>query len=366
MKKITKVLIGMLVVVLVFAACTPAAVEEVEEVVEEAVEEVEAVAEEVAEEVVEELPETDKLVIYSPNSDNLLNSTIPVFEDMYGVEVEVISAGTGEVFKRLQGEKNNPYADVAYGGAYATYMINEDLFQDYISENNANVIDLYQNTTGYITPYVLDGSIILVNKTLIGDIEIKGYKDLLNPDLAGKIVSANPTASSSAYAHLTNMLNAIGKGDYESEEGWAFVADLFANTVVIDSSSSVWKGVRDGEYTVGLSYEDPSVTLVRDGADVEVIYMEEGVVYLPAGSGIIKDAKNLLNAQRFIDLIISKEIQNTFGTTLTNRPVMANVDTPEYMTNISDINVIKEDMEYVYQNKEALQEHFKEIFVDLQ
>lgn len=312
---------------------------------------------------VEELEETDKLVIYSPNSDNLLNSTIPVFEEMYGVEVEVISAGTGEVFKRLQGEKNNPYADVAYGGAYATYMINEDLFQDYISANNDIIMDLYQNTTGYITPYVLDGSVILVNKTLIGDIEIKGYKDLLNPELAGKIVSANPTASSSAYAHLTNMLNAIGNGDYESEDAWAFVAELFANTVVIDSSSSVWKGVRDGEYTVGLSYEDPSVTLVRDGADVEVIYMEEGVVYLPAGSAIVKDCKNLLNARRFIDLITSAEIQNAFGTTLTNRPVMANVATPDYMNNISDINVIEEDMEYVYQNKEALQDHFKEIWV---
>jgi iron(III) transport system substrate-binding protein len=314
----------------------------------------------------EEAPEmeaTDKLVIYSPNSDNLLNSTIPVFEEMYGVEVEVISAGTGEVFKRLQGEKNNPYADVAYGGAYATYMINADLFQDYTSVNNDNIMELYQNTTGYITPYVLDGSVILVNKTLIGDIEINGYEDLLNPELAGKIVSANPTASSSAYAHLTNMLNAMGEGDYESEEAWAFVAELFANTVVIDSSSSVWKGVRDGEYTVGLSYEDPSATLVRDGADVKVIYMEEGVVYLPAGSGIIKDAKNLVNAQRFIDLITSAEIQNAFGTTLTNRPVMADVATPDYMTNIADINVIKEDMEYVYQNKEALQDHFKEIFV---
>ena len=312
---------------------------------------------------VEELEETDKLVIYSPNSENLLNSTIPVFEEMYGVEVEVISAGTGEVFKRLQGEKNNPYADVAYGGAYATYMINEDLFEKYVSPNNNNVMEAYQNTTGFITPYVLDGSIILVNKSLIGDIEIKGYRDLLNPELAGKIVSANPTASSSAYAHLTNMLNAIGDGDYESEEAWAFVEELFANTVVIDSSSSVWKGVRDGEYTVGLSYEDPSATLVRDGADVEVIYMEEGVVYLPAGSGIIKGAKNMLNAQRFIDLIISEEVQNTFGTTLTNRPVMANVATPDYMTPISEINVIQEDMEYCYQNKEALQDHFKEIWI---
>ncbi|MCD4672914.1 MAG: extracellular solute-binding protein, partial [Anaerolineaceae bacterium] len=238
------------------------------------------------------------------------------------------------------------------------------LFQDYVSPNDENVIELYQNTTGKITTYALDGSVLLVNKSLIGDIEINGYEDLLNPELAGKIVSANPTASSSAFAHLTNMLNAMGDGDLESEEAWAFVAELFANTVVIDSSSSVWKGVRDGEYTVGLSYEDPSITLVRDGSDVEVVYMEEGVVYLPAASGIVKDCKNLLNARRFIDLIISEDVQNVFGTELTNRPVLAEVETADYMTNFSDINVLKEDTEYVSENKEAFQDHFKEIYVE--
>jgi len=311
-------------------------------------------------------PETGKLVIYSPNSENLLNAVIPAFEAKYGVKVEVISAGSGEVFKRLEGEQNNPYADVVYGGSYATFMNNPGLFQNYVSPNNENVMEAYRNTSGYITPYVLDGSVILVNKSLIGDIEIKGYKDLLNPELAGKIVSANPTASSSAYAHLTNMLNAIGKGDYESEEAWQFVAELFANTVVIDSSSSVWKGVRDGEYTVGLSYEDPSATLVRDGADVEVIYMEEGVVFLPAASGIVKDAKNLLNAQRFIDMITSKEIQNVFSTTMTNRPVIAGVETPDYMTPFGDIKVIQEDMDYCYKNKTKITDHFQEIYVSNQ
>ena len=309
---------------------------------------------------------TDKLVVYSPNSDGLLNATIPAFEAKYGVEVEVISAGTGEVFKRLQGEKNNPYADVAFGGAFATYMINEDLFQPYTSANDNQVIEIYRNKTGFITPYVLDGSVILVNKSLIGNVEIKGYRDLLNPALEGKIVSANPTASSSAYAHLTNMLNAIGKGSYESDDAWEFVKELFSNTVVIDSSSSVWKGVRDGEYTVGLSYEDPSVQLVRDGADVKVIYMEEGVVYLPAGSGIVKGSKNLVNAQRFIDFITSSEIQDAYGTTITNRPVMAKVATPDYMVNISEINIIEEDMEYVYTNKADMQNRFKDIYVDIQ
>jgi iron(III) transport system substrate-binding protein len=309
---------------------------------------------------------TDRLVVYSPNSDGLLNATIPAFEAEYGVTVEVISAGTGEVFKRLQGEANNPYADVAFGGAFATYMINEDLFEPYVSVNNDMIIDIYQNRTGFITPYVLDGSVILVNKSLIGGIEINGYRDLLNPALAGKIVSANPTASSSAFAHLTNMLNAIGGGDLESPQAWEFVEALFTNTVVIDSSSSVWKGVRDGEYTVGLSYEDPSVQLVRDGADVEVIYMEEGVVYLPAGSGVIKGARNMVNAKRFIDWITSAQIQNAYGTSVTNRPVMANVTTPSYMTPISEINIIEEDMEFVYQNKARLQDQFKEIYVDIQ
>ena len=309
---------------------------------------------------------TDRLVVYSPNSDGLLNATIPAFEEKYSVDVEIISAGTGELFKRLQGEANSPYADVVFGGAYATFMINEDLFEPYTSVHNKDIIDIYQNTTGFITPYVLDGSLLLINKTLIGGIEINGYKDLLNPALKGKIVSANPTASSSAYAQLTNMLNAIGNGDYEDEAAWEFVKALFSNTVVIDCSSSVWKGVRDGEYTVGLSYEDPSIQLVRDGADVKVVYMEEGVVYLPAGSGVVKGAPNLVNARRFIDFITSADIQNVYGTSITNRPVMANVATPDYMVNIRDIKIIPEDMEYVYKNKQTLQDRFKDIYVDIQ
>ncbi len=297
---------------------------------------------------------TSKLVVYSPNSDGLLNATIPAFEAKYGVKVEVISAGTGEVFKRLEGEAANPYADVAFGGSYATFMTNPSLFQDYVSPNDSKVMPMYRNTSGFITPYVLDGSVILVNTNLIGDIQVNGYMDLLNPALKGKIVSANPSASSSAFAHLTNILNAIGGGNLESEAAWMFVKDLFSNTVVIDSSSAVWKGVRDGEYTVGLSYEDPSAQLVKDGADVKIVYMEEGVVYLPAGSAIVKGAKNLVNAQRFIDFIISPEIQDAYGTTVTNRPVMAGVATPGYMTPIAEINVIEENMKYVSDNKQTL------------
>jgi hypothetical protein len=57
---------------------------------------------------------TDRLLVYSPNSDGLLNATTPAFEEKYDVDGEVISAGTGKLFKRLQGEANSPYMEASY------------------------------------------------------------------------------------------------------------------------------------------------------------------------------------------------------------------------------------------------------------
>ena len=65
------------------------------------------------------------LVIYSPNSEGLLNATIPLFEEKYGVNVELIQAGTGELVKRIQSEKNDPYADVLFGGSWSLMYTNE-------------------------------------------------------------------------------------------------------------------------------------------------------------------------------------------------------------------------------------------------
>lgn len=45
------------------------------------------------------------LVVYSPNSEGLIGATIPAFEEKYGIKVELIQAGTGELFKKLESEK---------------------------------------------------------------------------------------------------------------------------------------------------------------------------------------------------------------------------------------------------------------------
>ena len=55
----------------------------------------------------------------------------------------------------------------------------------------------------------------------------EGYKDLLKPELKGKIASCSPEASSSAYEHLVNALNAMGDG--KPENGWGYIDKLIDN-----------------------------------------------------------------------------------------------------------------------------------------
>ena len=311
--------------------------------------------------------DSKKLVIYSPNSEGIMNAVIPLFEEKTGIKVEQISAGTGELIKRLETEAADPYADVLFGGTYTQYLNNSDLFQDYVSKEDENVVDEYRNKFGYVTFTVLDGSLMIVNKELTEGVEIKNYEDLLNPALKGKIATADPANSSSAFAQLTNIL--LAKGGYESDEAWDYVGKLIEqwDGKIQSGSSSVYKSVVDGEMLVGLTYEDPVAKLIKDGAtNVELVYPTEGSVFLPAGTGIVKDAKNLENAKLFVDFLLSEEVQNIFGLDLTNRPVRKGAVVGDHLKSFDDIPLIFEDMEYVDKHKAEIVERYTSLFAEKQ
>lgn len=231
--------------------------------------------------------------------------------------------------------------------------------------NDGNVIDAYKNKCGFITGNVLDGSVLIVNTDLIGDIKIEGYEDLLNPALKGKIATADPANSSSAFAHLTNMLLAMG--GYEDDKAWQYVHDLFENVdgKICESSSAVYKGVADGEYVVGLSYEDPCAQLVLDGAPVKLVY--EGGHRLPACFRHHHQGRKEHGQRQAVHrLHPERGSAEHLGQHLTNRPVMKDAATNDAMTPMADINVIEEDIPYVSAHKAELVDKYTEIFTDLQ
>lgn len=312
-----------------------------------------------------------KLVIYSPNSDSLIDSVIPAFEEKTGVVVELITMGTGECLTRIESEKENPQADVLFGGmTAANYEGNPDLFEEYVSPNDAKLPKEYQNYKGYVSRYALDGSAaLLINLDVFADLglnpdEFTSYEDLLNPKLKGQIAMGNPAKSSSAWAELTNMLLVKGNEPYD-EAAWTWVESFIANLdgVMLDSSSAIYKGVSAGEYAVGVSYEDPCVSLLVDGAtNVKLVYPEEGAVWLPAGSAIIKNAPHLEYAKQFIDFIQSEEGQKVIATT-TARPVDTNItNTAEEIIPFSEIKVVVEDEALCTEKKAEWQQKWTDLF----
>ena len=149
---------------------------------------------------VETTENTKKLTVYCPHPLEFIDPLVKEFEVKYGVSVEVIAAGTGELMKRIESEKDNPLADVLWGGTITTVEPIKDYFLPYTSKNEEAFYDSYKNVEGNMTRFTAVPSVIMVNKNLIGDIKIEGYQDLLNPALKGKIAFSDPAKSSSSFS----------------------------------------------------------------------------------------------------------------------------------------------------------------------
>lgn len=309
------------------------------------------------------------LVIYSPNSDKLIDAAY-AFGEQYGITVDVLSMGSGEVSARVVSEAGNPQADVWYGGVnYANGNKYAEYFEPYVAKGDEKLPEAYRNQNGCVTRYCLDGSAaLLINVDVFKQLgvnpdDFKGYSDLLWPELKGHIAMGNAAKSSSAWAELTNMLLVMGDEPYD-EKAWDFVEKFCAqlNGTILGSSSAIYKGTVSGEYAVGVSYEDPCVSLLDNGAtNVRLVYPEEGAVWLPAGAAILKGAKNMDNAKLFMDWLISDEGQKEIGKS-TARPVNPEItnESPN-MPAFSTINVAYEDLAFCAENREAWESRFDEI-----
>lgn len=305
---------------------------------------------------------SDKLVIYCPHPLSFINPLVTEFEKQSGIKVEVVAAGAGELLKRVESEKANPLGDVFWGGSLNTMKPKAGLFENYTSKNEEHMQAAFKNTEGSMTRFTDIPSVIMVNTNLIGDVKVEGYEDLLNPALKGKIAFCDPSKSSSSYEHLINMLYAMGQGD--PEKGWSYVEALSKNLdgKLLSGSSAVYKGVADGEYAVGLTFEEGGAKYVADGAPVKLVYMKEGVISKPDGVYIIKNAKNMENAKKFIDFITSKEAQTIIVQQLHRRSVRDDVEPPKGLLEKSQIKIIDDDESVVVANKKAWLDKFKDIF----
>lgn len=305
----------------------------------------------------------DTLVVYTARSESLNNAVIENFEMDTGIKVEVVTGGTGEVLKRVQSEAANPQGDICWAADESMLRDYADYFEPYTSPEDGKMMDGYKNTSGVSAPAFCDPTVFIVNTDLAGDIEINGFEDLLNPALKGKIAAGDPVNSSSAFQCLVAGLYGMGKGDPMSDEAWAWVEGFIQNLdgVSLTSSSQVYKGVAEGEYIVGLTWEDPAAAYVRDGVSVRVVFPEEGAIMSGQCVSIIKGAPHMDNAKKFVDYMLGESCQSYVGQNLTVRPLRSDAKLNDSLTAWSDIVPLESyDGNWVADNKGSITERYSE------
>lgn len=308
-----------------------------------------------------------RVVLYSSMTENDIGNLTNLFEAKYpGYTIEVVNGSAGELTARIRAEKSNPQGDLMWGGlGNSDGMANADLFEPYLTEYEPDILDGYKSNNGFYNLDHLSTVVFCVNTDLEKELglSIKGYKDLLNPKLKGKIVLSNPAASSAAWNNVCNIMSVYGN---DSKESWDYIENLIKNDLVVVNSSSVcFKSVQTGEYVVGLTYEDGASTLLKSGAtNIKMVYPAEGTSASAFGCAMIKGCKNPEGAKLLINFLMSPEGETELGNALqTLRLTNSKATyTSKYLPDSKDVKWVKRDVEYLTKNKKAILEKWNTIY----
>ncbi len=248
----------------------------------------------------------DSLVIYTSNTEAEIAAMTAPFMKLYpDVDIEIVNGSFGELFARIQAEKDSPVADIMLGGLSSTDGDKyEQYFMKYTSSHNDEQITPAAND--YYSVYGMSTVCFAVNTRLEKELglDIRSYEDLLDPKLKGRIIFSDPNSSSAAWNNLCNIFSVYG---IDTPEAWDLIEGLMRNGLVVGSSSSkCFKDVANGEYVVGLTYDNGAVTMLG-APDYEMRYPGNGTSGKDSCFAIIANCRHPEAAKAFVEAMTSKE-----------------------------------------------------------
>ena len=309
------------------------------------------------------------VVIYSTQTDVDHEVFLEVFNKEYpDVNVEFISGSLGELVARVDAEKENPQADVIFGGLSQT---DGDQYLDLLQEYTPKYADQCAvESNGYYTYFAYQYVCLIKNTEVLNElgVDVEGYADLLQPELKGHIIQADPSASSSAWRQLQTMLYLMGD-EFGDEKAWDYQKSLMENCngVISTSSSACYKDVYNGEYAVGLTYDNGAISLLMSGADnVEIVWPTEGNTVCAFASGMVKNCPHPELAAAVLDVLSSADFQLAREKAAGSRgPNTTYVNDESYFPADIDDGVVPMDFEMMSAQKSTLIEKWTDLWASI-
>jgi iron(III) transport system substrate-binding protein len=306
----------------------------------------------------------DSVVVYSAADADMVNAVVAAFEMKYpGTKVSTVVAGTGEIIKRMEAEKERALGDVGWSFGPEAIGDKKGLFEPYLSKEAGSFFPGQVPSDQVWTPFTTMPYVIMYNKKLVSEAEKpKAWKDVLDSKWKGKVAYADASKSGSSYTLLVTWLTIYGK----NETGWKFVEDLLRQCKVLPKSSMTYQGVANGEYPIGLTFEQAAFEYLKGGAPIGLIYPSEGTAITLDGSAIIRNAPHPNAAKLFLDFTVSKEMQDLMVDKFGRRSVRKDVGSPAGLPALDTIKAINYDLDYAAKTRDQLLKRFQDALIKTQ
>ena len=289
------------------------------------------------------------------------------FEQATGAKVNWIRLSSGETTARLRAEKENPQADVWWGGTIDPHSVAalEGLTEDYCPSiydqldkrfrdplGSCKVIGVYVGILGFS-----------VNEGTLKEAGLPiptGWDDLLNPKYKGLIGIANPNTSGTALTMLATQVFLRGE-----DAAMDYMKKLHQN-IANYTKAGVAPGVLAGRGEIGIAivFLHDAIYHAEQGYPVKPLVPKEGTGYEIGGLNLIKGAPHKELAKKFIDWVVSAPAQETQPTVGAYQlPTNTTAKVPAVSVRIESVKTVNYDFKWVAENGVRLTDRWtKEVF----
>ncbi|WP_442901729.1 ABC transporter substrate-binding protein [Geobacillus sp. BK01] len=272
------------------------------------------------------------LAAYGGSYEKKMKETIiPKFEKEFGVKVKYITGSSIDTLSKLQAQKDNPQIDVAFldDGPQAqakAFGLLAPLDEKIVTNLN-NVYDIAKDKENIGVGFGIVVTGLAYNKDYFvqnGWKPLTSWNDLEDPKFKGKLVL--PSISNTYGVHLLLMAAfANGGNEKNIEPGFEKLKKIAENAVTFDKTADVSNYFLQGQ-TVASAWGSSRVYTLQDsGFPIEFVIPREGAPALMTTANVVKNAPNAELAQKFVNFILSEEVQTEFAHSLFDGPVNKNV-----------------------------------------
>lgn len=277
----------------------------------------------------------DKLVIYSTHPEALLQEVADDFTAETGVPVEFINL-KGGLADRVLSEKDNPQADIMYGGSTTTFteLAKQGCYEktnpSWAKELDSN----FKDKDGQWYATIQTPVVMFYNTEMMSEADApKNYNDLADSKYADQVVTRD-NASSSQREWICAMIYANSKdGNMDKANEW--LKGLASNTKnYYNSSSMMFKAIGNKEAAIGVStLNDVQKNIEKNGMPLKAIDSSDGNVISVDCVAALKNAPHSKAAAKFVEFCGTAKEQAKIANSQSRIPTLKSAlkDSPEWM-----------------------------------